>query len=409
MSDSSVFLYAERALGRGWVGVQFHGLALPEGATQVCFLRWGHKQPYLGAQGWQVAENWCEVRPASGKTETIDGVLLSPQITVLLEEGTNYKLAIRVDGEKRFERPVRWGGIAANGVSGRTAEVVALAGELKEQLDEKNWRQVFDDKDEQAVAAFIKNHPSSAYIPAAHAMAEEIAQRKRIGTRLEADAAAWTVALASDCKAAYATYLSQHSDGAFADEARDALAHFLPSQILIKSSFATANLLPQAYDLDTCAFLLSDRGRVRADRDFVCSYAVDEDTGLSLAASACGSVIHRGKDKSSQRDLPSESIAVDLHQIPADIVAVALTISLDPYSPPQTGLESIAFAVIEVFAATTSERLLSIDFQKDQYGIKGNLIAEIVRRGPDWKIVGRELVFAEGLDEICAHFGVNVH
>jgi tellurium resistance protein TerD len=408
MSDGSVFLYAERALGRGWIGVQIRGLALPKGSTQVCFSRWGHKQPYLGMQGWQVAETWREVEAVSGEGETIDGVLLSPELTELLEQGSNYKLSIRVDGVTKLDRPVRWGGIATNSLGGRGANVAAAAVDLQNALEEKTWQRVRNDKDEHALIEFIKDYPKTPNILAAQALVQEIAERKSNERGHEADARAWAIAVADDSKTGYETYLRQHPGGAFADEASDALAHFLPHQILIRSSFSNASSSTKAHDLDACVFLLSNQKKVRVDRDFVCSYAIEEGTGASLATSMCGSVTHLGKPKTSQRDLTSESITIDLNQIPADICSIALTVSLDPHAPPQAGLDSIEFAVVEVFDTTTSDCLLSIDFKKGQFGVKGSLIAEIIRRGTDWKILSRERAFEGGIDAMCEYFGVNV-
>jgi stress response protein SCP2 len=408
MFDSTVFLYAHHALGRGWVGVQFRGLALSKGATQVSFLRWGHKQPYLGMQGWQVAETWCDVQAVSGEAGTIDDVLLPPEITGLLEQGSNYKISIRVDGVTRLDRPVRWGGIATNSPGARGANVMAEAVDLPNSLEEKTWQRVSHDKDEPALIEFIKNYPKSPHISAAKTLLQEIAERKDNESGHNADAKAWATVVADDSKTAYETYLRQRSGGAFEDEARKALASFLPHQILIRSSYSSANFPIKAYDLNTCVFLLSDQKKVRVDRDFVCSFAVEDATGASLATSGCGSVINLKENKTSQGNLNSESITINLNQIPADICSIALTVSLDPNAPPKTGLESIDFAVVEVFDTATSACLLSIDFKMGQFGVKGNFIAEIMRRGADWKIVSRDSAFEGGIDAICAFFGVAV-
>ena len=375
MADGSVFLYVERALARGWVGVQISGLTLPKGATQICFFRWGHKKPYLGPQDWQVAEHWCDVQAVSGEAETIDGVLLSPGINRLLEQGSNYTLSIRVDDVIKIERPVRWGGIVSNHFGARPANV----------------------------AAQVVTLPN---ISAMKVLAQEIDDQKYNDNEKTADATAWATAIADGGKRAYETYRLQHPFGDFVDAASHALACFLPHQILIRSSFSNAISPIQAYDLDICVFLLSDQKKVRGDRDFVCSYATEEGTGVSLLTSTCGSVANIGKSKTSQSDLTSESITIDLNQIPADICSIALTLSLDPHAPSHTGLESIKFAVVEVFDRTTSECLLSFDFKNGQFGVKGNLVAEIMRCGADWKILSRDRSFEGGVDDMCIFFGV---
>ena len=375
MPDGSVFLYVERALTRGWVGVQIRGLALPKGATQICFFRWGHKNPYLGPQEWQVAEHWCDVQIRIGEAETIDGVLLSPEITRLLEQGSNYTLSIRVDNAIELERPVRWGGIVSHHLGARTANVAAQGGDLR-------------------------NIPPTKVLP------QEMEDQKNRDSKKVADANAWMTAVADGSRQAYETYKHQHPLGDFADAASDALACFLPHQILIRSSFTNARSPIQAYDLDVCIFLLSDQKKIRNDRDFICLYAIEEGTGASLFTSTCGSVVNMGKSKAPQSNLTSESITIDLNQIPADICSIALTLSLDPHAPSSTGLESIEFAVIEVFDRTSSECLLSFDFKNGQFGIKGNLVAEIMRCGADWKILSRDRSFENGVDDMCAFFGV---
>jgi tellurium resistance protein TerD len=375
MSDGSVFLYVERALGRGWVGIHIRGLALPKGATQVRLFDWGHKKPYLGLRDWQVAEHWCDVQAVSGESGNLDGVLLSPAITRLLEQGSNYRLSIRVDDVIEFDRPVRWGGFTTNHPGARAPTVVAQASDL----------------------------PT---MPAGKALTPELIGQQNQDSEKKADATAWAAAVADGGKRACETYLLLHPTGDFADAARDALACFLPHQILIRSSFSNARSPIQTYNLDLCVFLLSDQKKVRGDRDFICSYAIEEGTGESLATSICGSVTHIGKISISERNLTSESIIIDLNQIPTDIFSIALTVSLDPRAPSHIGLDSIECAVIEVIDKTTSECLLSFNFKKGQFGVKGNLVAEIIRCGADWKILGRERSFEGGLDDMCVFFGV---
>ncbi|MDD5581302.1 MAG: TerD family protein [Methylobacter sp.] len=145
MQDITLSLYSEKSRGRGWVGILITGLETSFGTTRACFKRWGHKKPFLGASGWQVAEDWVNVERGIANVGSIN-LIFSPEVTNYLEEGSNYILSLEVEGKRIFEKPIRWGGIASSYSRNETVNEEEAAWKIAEKFDSKAGYKAYLDR-----------------------------------------------------------------------------------------------------------------------------------------------------------------------------------------------------------------------------------------------------------------------
>ena len=371
--------------GRGWVSLRFVGETWPAGCAQLRVLHWGHKKPYLGSKGWQVAEAWCDVE-VEAASEGGSMIALPPVIAAMMEQGDNYRLAVRIGQVEVFDRGLMWrvsssaSPLPDNGKSTSKVDADLFAHRSTSPAPGLGHPETQGD-----------GNPTDAKPHGWDASAADDAAKR------------WQAAKLGDTRSGYQAFLV--AGGEFFEQAQHELAHFLPDQILVRTSSTNSS---GAFRLDTCIFLLNENQQVRSDRDFICWFATEHVTGASLKSSSCEAVINLGHSQPMQRALTSESIQLQLNALPAEVHSVAFTLSLDPTAPLHRGLEAVEFAVTEIVDMQTKQTLLAIDFAKGQFGLKGLYLAELVRRGEDWKLVSRGETFVGGLDAICARFGIAV-
>lgn len=386
--SGQVHIATHRSRGRGWVSLHFAGEAWPEGRAHVRVLHWGHKKPYLGSKGWQVAEAWCDVE-IEAPSEVGSLIALPPEIGAMMEQGDNYILAVRIGQLEVFNRGLMW-------------RVSGSASLLRE--NKISARHVGDNPSARRSTspAPVSTHPSTQ----GNGKPTDPEIRGLEASFADDSAKRWQAAKLADTRKGYQAFVV--AGGEFFEQAEHELAHFLPDHILVRTSSTNSTGNVNAFRLDTCVFLLNEKQEVRNDRDFICWFATEHVTGASMTSSSCEAIINLGHSQPMQRALISESIQLRLNALPAEVHSVALTLSLDPTAPLHRGLETVEFAVIEVVDMQTKQTLLEIDFAKGQFGLKGLYVAELVRRGEDWKLVSRGESFVAGLDAICARFGVAV-
>ncbi|HEX9172519.1 MAG TPA: TerD family protein [Telluria sp.] len=357
----------------------------PKGTTELRVLHWRHKKPYLGSMGWQVAEVWLPVEEALDHDPGAS-IALPPSIVAMLEQGSNYQFSVRIGGVELMHRALLWK------VSGGARSAQAAA-----RNDAHIDQSALGTRGTLEPTALVTSLDKSAGV--SEVATDEARAR-------EALLRAWEAARQTDTRSAYAPFLVE--GGAFFDQAQHELAHFLPNEIFLRTSYTHESGAIAAFRLDTCVFLLDATTQVRSDRDFICSFATEHVTGASLSRSVCGSVVNLGHSQPLQCALATETIAIKLSTIPSEIASLAVTLSLTPTAPVHCGLETVEFAVTEIVDSQTKATLLAIDFAKGQFGIKGIYLAELVKRGGDWKLVSHDETFVAGLDAICAHFGIAV-
>ncbi|WP_262966140.1 TerD family protein [Methylobacter psychrophilus] len=348
------------------------GWEAPQGDTRACFKRWGHKKPFLGISGWQVAEDWVKVERRTSDA-SVTNLTFSPEVTTWLEEGSNYILFLEVEGINVFEIPVRWGGIVANNLL------------LVSKKHTSNHELV--DSGLLVVDSFMCDEAS-----------DKISQE---------DEAAWITAKQLDTKTGYKEYLDRFPSGNFLEAAEKAFWQFMPSSVIVcvLSNISETNKVNCS--IDTSVFLLSSAGKVRGDLDFVSSFASGGDSGQILSRSPCGSVRHLGKGNGLLNSSPMESVVIDFSNLPSQINSIAITVSI--YTKSRiVGLESVISGTVEILQCEPKILIDEIPMQKGLSGIKGIFLVEFIRRGDDWVILKKNKTFADGLNDICKYFGLEV-
>jgi len=75
----------------------------------------------------------------------------------------------------------------------------------------------------------------------------------------------------------------------------------------------------KAFDLDAVAFLTGEDGKVRVDGDFIF---------FNQKTSPCGSVNHKGDNRTGDGDGDDEAISVDLSKVPADVAKIVFAVTI---------------------------------------------------------------------------------
>lgn len=351
---------------RGWVSVSAEGQTWPAGPARLRVVHWGHRKPFLGAQGWQVAEIWCELESALGE-DGRSSLLLPPSLTRWFDTGSNYQLTLVVAGNEVLKQAISW-----RIGSGRmtAAEASPTVGQINAVL---------------AAAASPSSTPGSAAVS---------------DNGVEA---AWTRARQVDSPAAYEPF--SNGAGPYAEQARHALAHFLPPRVSVRFAYAQDSTVNRHLSMNLCAFLLDAAERTRADHDFVSAFAVESATQVRMDRSACGGVIHRGA-RPGQQGYIVEAVDVDFALLPADVCSLALTVSLFTDAEHAT-LQALEAGELQVIDIVSGQALLGLDIPR-RPGVAGAFTAQLLRRDGAWKLMERSDTFASGLAAICARFGVDI-
>ncbi|GAA4988151.1 hypothetical protein GCM10023205_68840 [Yinghuangia aomiensis] len=141
--------------------------------------------------------------------------------------------------------------------------------------------------------------------------------------------------------------------------------------------------------VDVSALLLGADGKVRGDADMVF---------FNNPESACGAVRFTGRPGAARID-------IDPKALPADVERVALVAAVDVDAVPGTtfaqvaGLHAAAAAGVETFAFAVPDL---------DRGETAAVLAEVYRRGADWKIRAVGQGYASGLAGVATDFGVDV-
>ena len=140
--------------------------------------------------------------------------------------------------------------------------------------------------------------------------------------------------------------------------------------------------VPSHSALESCAFLLTHQGKIRAgrDKDFVFYDALDSKAG----------VLKKGKTE--------HQFTVDVTKIPADIEKVLFTLTLE------TGSLAAFDCTVEVAQGRTS----LARFLAPHHNTPTLILLEFYRRQNAWKIRALGQAFAGGLGELAESLGVDL-
>ena len=153
------------------------------------------------------------------------------------------------------------------------------------------------------------------------------------------------------------------------------------------------------FDLDASAFLLNANGKVRNDKDMIF---------YGNLKSLDESVEHTGDNLTGEGDGDDEQIKIDLSKVPADVEAIAITVTIyDAVNRKQTfGQVSNAFA--RIVDQDSNNEVIRYDLGEDYSTETALVVAKIYRHNGNWKIEAIGSGYNNGLGGLGRDFGVNI-
>ncbi len=153
------------------------------------------------------------------------------------------------------------------------------------------------------------------------------------------------------------------------------------------------------FDLDTCAFLLTDTGRVSQQKDFVY---------FGNLADPYESVQHLGDNLTGVGEGDDEQITVDLSLVPSHISKIAFTATIYDADTRRQNFGQVSNAFIRIYDSNSGKELLRYDLDEDFSIETAVIFGELYKNGNEWKFNAIGSGYQGGLAAICANYGVEV-
>jgi tellurium resistance protein TerD len=171
------------------------------------------------------------------------------------------------------------------------------------------------------------------------------------------------------------------------------------NQILVGLGWDARTSAGEAFDLDAVAFMLTDNGKVRDDKDFIFFHNL---------LSKCGSVSHSGDNRVGAAEGDDEDIKIELPKVPEYVSKIL--IAVDIYEAKEKGLNfgQVSNAFMRVVNNSNSSEIARFDLTED-YSTETTLIfGEVYKHNGEWKFRAVGQGFSGGLAALCQQFGITV-
>jgi tellurium resistance protein TerD len=155
----------------------------------------------------------------------------------------------------------------------------------------------------------------------------------------------------------------------------------------------------QDFDLDASAFMLKSDGKVRSDTDFIF---------YNQMRSSCGSVEHKGDNRTGAGDGDDESVLLQLNKIPAEIEKVAFTVTIHDAEFRKQNFGQVSNAFIRVVNKDTGVEVARYDLSEDASIETAMIFGEVYRHNGEWKFKAVGQGYAGGLAPLARNFGINI-
>ncbi|MND11934.1 General stress protein 16U [compost metagenome] len=152
------------------------------------------------------------------------------------------------------------------------------------------------------------------------------------------------------------------------------------------------------FDLDASLFLLNEQGVVESAEGFVY---------YRNPASPCGSVNHKGDNRTGEGEGDDETIAVQLDKIPDSIKRLAVVVSIHDGVARGQSFGQVSDAYIRVMNDADGEVLTRYDLSEDASMETAMVLGELYRHGDDWKFKAIGQGYKEGLAEAMKQYGIS--
>lgn len=164
------------------------------------------------------------------------------------------------------------------------------------------------------------------------------------------------------------------------------------------------------FDLDASAFLLTEKGRVRSDDDFIF---------YKQLSSTCGSVKHTGDNRTGDGDGDDETILVDLTRVPQEIQKIVITVTIYDHASRRQNFGMVSDAFIRIYDENQSvidplsgqpnpKEIARFDLSEEASNVTAMIFGEVYRYNGEWKFKAVGQGFDNGLAELARNFGVDI-
>lgn len=156
----------------------------------------------------------------------------------------------------------------------------------------------------------------------------------------------------------------------------------------------------KAFDLDAVAFLTGEDGKVRLDGDFIF---------FNQKTSPCGSVNHKGDNRTGDGEGDDEAISVDLSKVPADVAKIVFAVTIHEGQQNGQNFGQVDKAYIRVINQdSNAEELARFDLSEDGSTEVAMIFGELYRHSGEWKFKAVGQGFNGGLGALAGSYGVAV-
>lgn len=158
------------------------------------------------------------------------------------------------------------------------------------------------------------------------------------------------------------------------------------------------------FDLDACAYLLGENGKVLSDEDFIFYNNLN---------GRDGAVVHTGDNLTGEGDGDDEVILIDFTKIPNEIKKIAITVTIHEAVERGQNFGQVSNAYVRVAKRasdedTSGEEVIKFDLVEEFSIETAIVVCEIYRYGNDWKFNAVGAGYQGGLGSLCQAYGVNV-
>lgn len=152
-------------------------------------------------------------------------------------------------------------------------------------------------------------------------------------------------------------------------------------------------------DLDVSLFMIDKNDKTREDSDFV-FYNATETLG--------GAVKHNGDSRTGAGDGDDETILIDLHGVPFDIVTLVFVISIYKGNEKEQRLAQVRNAYIRLMNGDSFHELTRFEMSAEMEDREETamIVATINREGPKWHFRPAADFAPDGLAEFAKRYGL---
>lgn len=155
----------------------------------------------------------------------------------------------------------------------------------------------------------------------------------------------------------------------------------------------------QPFDLDASAFLLSERGMVSSDADFIF---------YNQTRSSCGAVEHSGDNRTGDGDGDDETINVYLTKLPASVQRVAIVVTVHEAEVRRQSFGQVKNSFIRIVDQANDNEICRYDLQEDYSAETAVVFGELYLEGSDWQFKASGHGHMGGLSAMCQKYGIKL-